>query len=104
VSDDNEIEQQGIDFDTPAINVEDLPGFRGHVVPWPGHVDTVGLETEVVQSLNAEQDARTSALHHARQVLEKRGGPFGGGSGSTPPSVDDLIRLSNWILTGEDPM
>lgn len=62
-------------------------------VAWPGEVETADLDTS---PLDEEQDARASALHYARDVLECRG--IGGGS--TPPARMDLLSVAQWILTG----
>jgi hypothetical protein len=79
--------------------IEGLPEFRGTVVPWPGEIDTVGICSQC-EPLSHEQDARATALYHAREVLGRRG-PMGS---TTPPSIDQLIRVANWILTGDDPL
>jgi len=60
--------------------------------PWLGTVDTSGPEVDEVASLSPEQDARVSALYHARGVLSPSGGIL---------STNDLLRLANYILTGE---
>lgn len=74
---------------------------------WPGDLNIEGLITLPEQTLEAtplspEQDARVSALYHARSALESRGGPFGSGDGSRPPKVDDLIAAARWIMNGDD--
>jgi len=78
------------------------PVSTGVVLPgvWPGHVDTQGLE--VASPLSDEQDARSTALYHARGVLERRGGVMAGNA-STPPSVGDLLRVARFILDGGQP-
>ena len=72
---------------------------------WPGGIDTSGLLPEPTlegTSLSDEQDARVTALHHARGVLESTGGPFGSGTGTRPPRVEDLLTVARWILDGDD--
>jgi hypothetical protein len=51
--------------------------------------------------LNEAQRARSEALYHARQVLERKGGAFTGAGTIYPPKVEDLITVADYILTGE---
>jgi hypothetical protein len=63
---------------------------------WPGSVELEGI-VENTTALSAEQEARSEALSHARIVLEKRGAM----NTNTPPPLNELIRVANFILTGE---
>ena len=49
------------------------------------------------RDLTHEQDARVSALYHARNVLEKRGT----GGTTMSPSPTDLLLVAEWIIRGE---
>lgn len=72
-----------------------LPGV------WPAPVDIEGI-VENTTVLSREQEARSEAVTSARFALEKRGGIAA--STAMPPSADDLIRVANWIIRGEDPL
>jgi hypothetical protein len=92
---------------------EQRQGNPGFYIPptegvWPGTIDTEGLTllpppTLEGTALSDEQDMRVSALYHARANLERRTvSPFGKGENVSPPSVPDLLRVAQWILTGDD--
>lgn len=68
---------------------------------WPGEVMLEGIVDESV--LTDEQEARVSAVYHARSALERRGAVLlgGGKDSSIPPSPADLIRVAKFILEGE---
>lgn len=91
-------------------NEQQEPGLYIPPSPtWPGEIRMDGLVSlpeqtlEVSGPLSDEQEARSSALYHARANLERRGGPFGSNSSSTTlPSVDDLLRVAQWIMDGDD--
>lgn len=69
-----------------------LPGV------WPAPINVEGILES--PSLSPEQDARCSALFHARSVLETRGGMAMPDHSSRPPKVDDLLATAQWIITG----
>ena len=75
---------------------------EGTILPgvWPGEVELEGI---VSSELTPEQDARATALFHARMALEKRGGGglAGNGNASTPPPVTELLRVARYIISGE---
>lgn len=79
-----------------------------HIPPgleWPGTINTTGLMPMVEhvhpsQNLNPEQRARSEAIYDARGVLERKGAM----NTENPGSTDDMIRVANWIITGEDPL
>lgn len=68
----------------------------------PGaHVHSVNEEQFaelLVNPLDEAQDARTTALYHARELLERKGGV--GVQGSAPASLD-LVRVAEWIIGGK---
>jgi hypothetical protein len=59
---------------------------------WPGHVDTVDLERS---DLSPEQEARVSALYHARGALEPKV------EGGVAVPVSEVVRVARWIIDGE---
>lgn len=70
-----------------------LPGV------WPAPVNLDGVLEGTV--LTDEQEARVSALYHARSTLERRGVPLAGKDSSVPPPVNELIKVARYILEGE---
>lgn len=84
---------------------DDMTQADAQWAPWPGPVNVEGIAEGVeleVNSLTPEQDARATALFHARGVLEKIG-PTGIGRAEgerTPPARMDLLSVATWIMTG----
>ena len=75
---------------------------EGELLPgvWPAPVNLEGV-LDGTPTLSAEQDARVSALYHARATLERRGVPLAGKDSSVPPPVNELIKVARFILEGE---
>lgn len=95
--------------DYPDADVAGVP-FGVHITPsgttinprvWPAPVDIDGIVEETLPVLSKKQRRRAAALSEARFALESRGGPFGGGTSSRPPSCVDLLVAAQWILDGE---
>lgn len=79
------------DFEGELLTADFAPTIHLHVAP--GEPDS---------PLNPQQEARVSALYHARAVLEKRGGgPLVPASAATPPDPQVMRRMANYILTGD---
>lgn len=68
---------------------------RVEAVEWPGEVLTADLVGDDVLTL--EQRRRVEALYAAASATERKG-PMGT---MTPPPLEDLVRLANFILDGE---
>lgn len=83
--------------DSNVNSIMTAGGWCAPAQPWPGEVNTEGLAEP---TLADDQEARCTALHSARVILERRGGVMMGQSASTPPPVDDLLRVAQYILTG----
>lgn len=88
--------------------MSEQPEFQYIPSVWPGTINTGGLQypdgaVELPDSspLTPEQDARASALYHARANLESKGGPMGPASQTRPPKVEDLLLAARWIVDGD---